>query len=170
MVTLLTSTGNRELDAGRMPGTNTSNLAETLVGLARKLLGVPTASDTLETVTLGDTDNVDELVLVEDLLNGDLLLEVLTSEVNLLGDGTTVELDLDDVGLLVAATEDLLLGVRDDADGRAVLLDLGKVGFDGLLAFIILPLLGGLGKRTLLGLVPRHRIHLEFIILISIQD
>lgn len=46
VVTLLTSTGNRELDTGRMPGTDTSNLAKTLVRLARELPGVPTGSHT----------------------------------------------------------------------------------------------------------------------------
>jgi hypothetical protein len=46
MVTLLTGASNRVLDTGRMPCSNTSDLAETLVGLARKLTGMPTRSDT----------------------------------------------------------------------------------------------------------------------------
>ena len=50
----LTGTGNGEHDLRRMPGTDTSDLAETLVGLARKHLGAPTGGDTGETVTLGD--------------------------------------------------------------------------------------------------------------------
>ena len=159
MVTLLTGTSNGELNAGRMPSSDTSDLAETLVSLARQLLGVPTAGDTLETVTLGDTDAVDELVLLEDLVNRDLLLEVLTSPVNLLSDGSTVDLDFDDMGLLVLVAQELLLGMSDDADNSAVLLDLGQVFFDGLLSIFVLPLLGGLGESLLLGLVPRHRIH-----------
>ena len=38
VVTGLTSAGNSPLDVGRMPSTDTSDLAETLVSLARKLL------------------------------------------------------------------------------------------------------------------------------------
>ena len=45
VVSLLTSTGDRVLDPGRMPGSDTSDLAETLVRLPRKLLGMPPGSD-----------------------------------------------------------------------------------------------------------------------------
>ena len=44
VVTLLTGTGHGELDSRRMPGSDASNLAKTLVCLARQLLGVPTGS------------------------------------------------------------------------------------------------------------------------------
>ena len=62
-ITLLTSTCHRPADASRMPGANASNLAETFVGLARQLGNVPTRDNTLEPVTLGDTEDVDHLVL-----------------------------------------------------------------------------------------------------------
>ena len=46
MVSLLTGTSDSVLDTAGMPSSDTSDLAETLVSLARKLLGVPTAGDT----------------------------------------------------------------------------------------------------------------------------
>lgn len=86
----------------------------------RQLLGVPTARHALKTFALGYANAVDHVVLLEDLLDGDLLLEVLTSPVDLLGNRATVDLDLHDVGLLVAVLQDLDLkweeGVRDGLD------------------------------------------------------
>lgn len=49
MVSLLTGTGNRELDSGRMPGSDTSDLAKTLVRLTWQLLGVPTRGHACKT-------------------------------------------------------------------------------------------------------------------------
>jgi len=45
VITLLTGTGHGELDARRMPGSNTSNLAKSLVGFAWQLFRVPTGSN-----------------------------------------------------------------------------------------------------------------------------
>lgn len=140
------------------------------MGLARKLLGVPSAGDTLESVTLGNTDGIDHLILSEDGIDLDLLLEVLASPVDLLLDGSSVDLNFNEVSLLLATVKDfhlkrrkfllvrpgvlLYLGVGDDADRRAVLLQLGEIGLDKLLAILILPLLGVLGESLLLRLSP----------------
>ena len=66
VVSVLTSTGNSPLDVGRVPGTDTGDLAETLVCLTRELLGAPTGGDTVESLTLGDGNNVNHLVVLED--------------------------------------------------------------------------------------------------------
>jgi len=155
MVTLLTRSGNGEGDSRWMPGTNTGDLSETLVSLSGELLGVPSASDTMVTSTLGDTDNIDHLSLVEDGVDGDLLFEVVGGPVDLVGDAvSTIDLDFDDVSLLLSKRKTLHLGVADSSDGLSVLLDHGDISLDGLLAILGLPSLGSLGEGLLLGVVP----------------
>lgn len=153
VVTGLTSTGNSPLDVGRMPSTDTSDLAETLVRLARKLLGTPTGSDTVETVTLGDTNDIDHLVLLEDGADLDGLLEEAIAESDLVGDGTTVDLDLHEVGLLLLERGLADLSVGEDTDDGAVLLDALELAGDASTA-VVGVLLGILGESFLLALVP----------------
>jgi hypothetical protein len=158
MVALLTGTSDGELDSARMPSSNTSDLAETLVRLAGKFLGVPTRSDTLESFALGDADDIDHLVFSEDAIDGQLLFEVVAGEVDLIGDGTAVQLNFDDVRFLLATTQQLLLSVNDHTDDGAVLLDLSQLLFDLLLAEIVVPFLAGLGESLLLRLGPVLRL------------
>lgn len=153
VVTHLTGTGDSPLDVGRVPCTDTSNLAQTLVSLTRQLLGAPSAGDTLVTVTLGDGDAVDHLVLLEDAADLDRLLEEAVTEVDLVGDGATVDLDLHQVGLLLAQRGLADLGVGEDTDGGAVLLHALEVAGD-VLAALLGVLLGVLGEGLLLALVP----------------
>jgi hypothetical protein len=152
-ITLLTRTCHGPTNASRMPRTNASNLAETLVGLAGQLGNVPTRDNTLETVTLGNTEDVDHLVLREDRLGRHMLLEQLVAEIDLVRNGATVDLDLENVGLLLA---DLNLGdlsVGDNTDDLAMLLDLRQLllGVLRLLRLLLSVLCEGL---LVLGLVP----------------
>lgn len=153
VVTLLTSTGNSPLDVGRMPGTDTGNLSETLVSLTGELLGSPAGGNTAEAVTLGDSDNVNDLILLEDGVDGDGLLEEVLAEVDLLGDRATVDLDLHKVGLLLLEGSLADLGVGKDTDDSAVLLDALELAGDGRAA-VVGVLLGVLGESLLLALVP----------------
>jgi len=155
-VTELTSTGHGVHKTGRVPAANASNLTETTVSLTGKTGDAPTGANTFVTHTLGDTADVNVLVLGEELVDGDLLLEEVLGEVDLLGDGTTVDLDLEDVGLLDAELELLDLGVSDDADNVAVVLDALEFLVDGgaLAIFAVSVLLGVLGEGLPLGLEP----------------
>ena len=136
-----------------MPGTDTSDLAETLVSLARKLLGTPTVGDTLKSVTLGHSDDVNVLILLKDGGNLDGLLEELVAEVDLVRDGATVELDLHEVSLLLGETGLADLGVGEDTDNSAVLADALELASDRL-ATVLSILLGVAGEGLLLGAVP----------------
>merc|ERR1712071_99573 len=120
MVTLLTSTRNRELDTRRMPSSDTGDLTQTFVGLAGQLACVPTRSDTLESFTLGDTNDIDHLVLGEDRCNGYRLLQVLTGPINLLGNCSTVNLDLHNVRFLLALAKKFHLSVGNNSDSFAI--------------------------------------------------
>merc|ERR1711939_853537 len=154
VVTVLTGTGDREHDGGRVPRSDTGDLAETLVGLARELLGAPTVGDTLETVTLRNTDDVDVLVLLKDGRDVDGLFKVRLGEVDLVGDRATVDLDLHQVRLLLGETRLADLGVREDTDDRAVLGDALELAGDRRRRALLGVLLGILGERLLLRAVP----------------
>lgn len=147
--TILTGTSNGEHDTAGMPGTNTGNLADTLIGLTGLLTGSPTGGDTLVTVTLGDTNDVDVLVLLEDGADGHLLLKVRVGPVDLIGDAATVKLDLHKVGLLLADGGLAGNSVDEDTDDRAVLTDALKGSLDILGAGG--DLLGVLGEGLALG-------------------
>lgn len=153
VVSVLTSTGNSPLDVGRMPGTDTGDLAETLVCLTGKLLGAPTGGDTVESLTLGDGDNVNHLVVLEDGGDLDGLLEKAVGERDLVGDVATVDLDLHQVGLLLLERSLGDLGVCEHTDDLGVLLDALELLGDGR-TVVLGVLLGVLGEGLLLALVP----------------
>ena len=122
-VSILTGTGNGGTDTGRMPRSNTSDLSKTSVGLSWKSGDTPSCDDTFITSTLGDTNDIDILVLGEDGINSDLLLEKGLGEVNLGGGVSTVNLNLKDMSLLNSQVKLLDLGVCDDSDNGAELLN-----------------------------------------------
>lgn len=51
MESVLSSSWNSEGNSSRMPGSNTSNLSETLVSLSGQLLGSPSGSNSSESVS-----------------------------------------------------------------------------------------------------------------------
>ncbi|KAF4354120.1 hypothetical protein G4B88_017005 [Cannabis sativa] len=124
MVSILSSPSNCEGHSGWMPGTNTSNLPKTPVSLTRKTGNSPPGNNTFVTLTLGHTNDVNHLILLEDSINRDLLLEETISKVHLLGNGTTIDLNLH------------------------------KLSLNAFLSFFVFVLLGVLGEGLLLGLAP----------------
>lgn len=90
----LASARNREHDLAWMPRSDTSNLAQSLVGLARQLLGAPPRSHTLKAVTLGDRNYVDNLVLLKHSRHFDRLLEQTVGKSDLVRDTSAVDLHI----------------------------------------------------------------------------
>jgi len=154
MITLLTDTSHRVGDSGRMPGSDTGDLAKTLVSLARQLLHMPTGNNTFNSVTLSDSDDINHLILGKDIFDRNRLLHESAGEIHFLGDRAAVQLDLVNVGLLLALAEELDLGVGDDTDDGAVFLHLAEILFDLLFAIFGRPFLGIFGEGLLLGGVP----------------
>jgi hypothetical protein len=152
VVTLLTSASNGGFNAGRMPSTDTGDLAKTSVGLSGQAGNTPTTHDTSITVTASGRAHVEDLALAEHLGHIHLLLEQALGEVDLGSGLATVDLDLHQVGDLLSELDLSVLGVGQNADHLAVLLDALNLGLDllGLLG----GLLGVLGESFLLGAVP----------------
>jgi len=152
-VSVLTGTGDSGGHTGRMPRSDTGNLSETSVCLTGKTGDTPTSGHTLVTATLGNTDNVNVFVLVEDGVNSDFLFEESLGKVDLGGSISSVDLDFHNVSLLQSKVELLDLGMGDDTNNGAELLDAFEFGIDALSA--IFGVLGGVfGKGLLLGTVP----------------
>lgn len=121
--------------------------------LAWKFLSTPSRSDTVETVTFSDSNDVDHLVLLEDGADLDGLLEKSMAKGNLVSNAAAIDLNLHKVGLLLLewCFRDLSMG--EDADDGAVLLDTLELAGDGLAAILGM-LLGVLGEGLLLALIP----------------
>ena len=154
MVSLLTGTSHGELNTTWMPSTNTGDLSETLVCLAGQLLGVPTRGDTLESFTLGHTNDVDHLILGKDTFDGDGLFKVSTSPVDLLRNVATIELHFHNMGLLLTLLHHAHLSMGNHTHNGTILLDASQVHVDFSFAKGISPFLGVLGESLLLRFVP----------------
>ena len=132
----MTSTGDGVHDLGRMPCTNASHLAETLVCLARELTSTPTVSNTLEAMTLRDGNNIHNLVLLEHRANLDRLLEEAMGVLDLVRDAASIDLDLHKMRLLLLEACLADLCVRKDTHDGAVLANALELACDGLAAVL----------------------------------
>lgn len=123
------------------------------MSLAGKFLGAPTVSNTLETVTLGNSDNVDNIILLEHGADVDRLLEQAMCKLDLVSDGATVDLNFHEVGFLLAEAGLADLGVCKDTDDGAVFTNALELANSGL-APILCMFLCVASEGLLLGTVP----------------
>ena len=153
VVTLLTRACDSGLDAGRVPGADTGNLAQSSVGLAGKSGDSPSSHNTREPVTARCSADIKSLALRENGSHGNLLLEEVLRVLHLGGDvGASVYLNLQKIGDFLAELDLAHLGVRENSDHRAVLSDSLELELDVLRS--LRSLLGVLGEGLLLRLVP----------------
>lgn len=129
----LTSSGNTPGNSSGMPSSDTSDLSVTSVGLLLQVSHTPSLDDSSESLTLGDSEDIKDLVLTENVVNSDFLLEESMGEGNLIGNASSVDLDLEDVVLLLSEVlEEVVLSVNDGSDNSAILLDSVELGFNSL--------------------------------------
>lgn len=116
-----------------MPSSDTSNLSVTSVRLLLEMPDSPSVHDTLESVTLGDSNNIDNLVLSEDVIDSDLLLEEAVGEVDLISSSlSTIDLDFEDVVLLLSEVGEVVLSVGNSSHDGGVLFDSVELDFNFL--------------------------------------
>ena len=123
------------------------------MSLTRQTTSTPTGSDTFETMTLGDSDNVNVFVLLENVGNVDLLFEVGVGPVDLISGATTVKLDFNQVSTLLVEGGLADLSVSEDTDDSSNTLQLFKRSGNGSTTFSFV-LLSELGEGLALGAVP----------------
>jgi len=100
--------------------------------------------DTLDSVTLGDSDNIDHFRVFEDGSEVDFFFEQSVGVFNFVGDGSSVNLDFHDVVFLLSEVNFVHLGGGDDSDDGAVFFNSFQGDF------------GGVGIRSLVLLVFRE--------------
>jgi len=155
VVAKLTASSDSPLDGRRMPGSDTGDLSETSMRFSVQSGDAESLDDTGHTLTLGNTDGINALRLLEDLTDANLLFELVLGEVNLLGNGTTVNLDLHDVSLVLTEGKLADLSGADDTDDGSVLLDSVEVSGIMILGVrVLILLLDVLGESLLLGIHP----------------
>mmetsp|Transcript_16584 Transcript_16584/g.26910 ORF Transcript_16584/g.26910 Transcript_16584/m.26910 type:complete len:243 (-) Transcript_16584:709-1437(-) len=148
MVTKLSSTWNSGSDASWMPTSNTCNLAKTLMSLSRKTGNTKTGDNSSKSLTTGNTNGINHLVLVKHGVKGELLLEETLAEFDLVLGASSVHLDLHDVSLLLAKVKFVVLGVRDQTDNGAMLDNASQFSLNIFASIFVL--LGVLGVCLLL--------------------
>lgn len=135
-----------------MPGSDATHSSVTSMGLSWQEGSSPSLGDTGHSVSLGDSDDVDDLAFFEEIVDLDLLFEHGLGVVDLLGDvGSSVDLDFHDVGLLgVEVLEEVWLGVHDHSNDGAVSLHALELD----VGLFVVEVLDVLGESLLLGSVP----------------
>jgi hypothetical protein len=143
MVTELTSSGDSVSNSRRMPGSDTSDLSVTSMGFLLKMFNSESFDDSLESFTLGDSQNIEHFVLFEDRVDSNFFFEKVISEVNFLGGGSSVNLDFDDVVFLLSEVKEFHLGGGQNSNNRAIFLDSVQLDIDGFAGFGIFLLVFG---------------------------
>merc|ERR1712142_168916 len=111
MVTTLPSTRHGETHTRWMPCSNTGNLTETFVGFPRQLLSSPSESHPYESLSFGNTNDIDHLILTKYRAHGYRFLQMFLCPIDFISDASTVDLQFHYVSFLLFQSNQFLLGV-----------------------------------------------------------
>lgn len=151
VITELTSSSDGPSGSFWMPGTNATDSSVTSMGLSWQQTCSPSLGDTGSSVSLSDTDNIDDLVHLENIIDSDVLLQPVLSVGDLVLDGSTVNLNLEDTGLLgLKVLEEVWLTVNNKSDNGTVLIHTSDLGVE----IFITVLFDVLAESLLLGGIP----------------
>ena len=127
-----------------MPGSDTSHFSVTSVGLLLEMSDSPSLNDTGKSFTFGDTEDINDFVLSENVINPDFLFEEPMDKVDLVSNSlSTVDLDFEDVVLLLSEVgEQVVLSMHNGPHCGAVFLysvqlHLNSLGILGRFSLIV---------------------------------
>jgi len=135
VISRLTSSWDSVLDFGWMPGPDTTDFSQTSMGLSWELSDTPSLGDTGETFTLGNTNNIKNFTILENLVDFQFFLEVSFNKIDFVSSGAAVNLDFHQVSFFGSQIFlEMDLGVAKGSDGGAEFFD--SVFVVGLVVFL----------------------------------
>lgn len=108
--------------------------------------------NSLESFTLGDSQNITVFILFEDCIDSDFFFEKSIGEVDFLGDSSSVNLDFNNVVFLLSQVEEFHLSGSNDSDDGAIFFDSVEGNIDGFFFFRVFLLV--FGESLLFGVNP----------------
>jgi len=147
METQLTHSAYSVSDVGWMPSSDTSYSSPTSMCLLLQMFNTISLDHTSNSLTLGNTNHVDVLILLEHLINSNFLLQQSFGIIYLLFNCSTINLDFENVILLLSEVQFVHLGVSNNSNNLAIFDNSLELNLDVL---AILILLGMLSESLLL--------------------
>lgn len=137
METQLTYSSYSVSNIGWMPSSNTSHSSPTSMCLLLQMFNTISLDHTSNSLTLGHTNHIDVLILLEHLINSNFLLQQSFGIIYLLFNCSTIDLDFENVILLLSEVQFVHLGVGNHSHDLAIFDDSLKLNFD-VLAILVL--------------------------------
>ena len=102
-ITILTSSSNSPCNTRWMPSTNTSYFSVTSMWFFLKMSNTPSRNNTFKSLTFSNTNNINKLILIKNLIDTNFLLEMFVSKSNFFSNiFSSINLDLENIVFLLS--------------------------------------------------------------------